>query len=685
MNGHHVQDPGLRLAVSISSDRGTSASVACRYTGVEGSLRENLVFYSGLIRDPPTGALMSCSINEVTTSHFAITSSVDFRLLNSNELLCTASSLPGLVAARETLRGVPFTTSNGQRARSARLKVISGGFDIDVVDFALTSFAFEIYMKNYPLAAAGKLVPISPYRELCLHPESDECWEVARTWLSSCKEGHAACQRVATAVLPRRLLDISEIRPRLIDAQSICSGTKYTALSHCWGSYNTMSTHKSNVQSFMEGIDMFLLPPTYQDAIKVTRRLGVQFIWIDSLCIIQDSREDWQAESVKMVDVYKNCYLNISALSAANASQGFLLPRPRMSTVHLENDLHLRPATQPWREVFQQSPLSQRSWVLQERLLSTRVLHFGKDDMFWECLTLSVRESNATEYTKQAQSTEWEDENFKRSLFFTKGKWLHSPLVHPDYQCILARWYAIVLQYATLHITIVSDTFPAISGIAAEIHNATGCHYIAGLWIEDLHTGLLWYRDGECYSGPYIAPTWSWAARRGPIQWLYLRSSSSTHDPYMAEIQKTDVVLQNPENEFGVVQAGHLYLDAYTKPVWYRTSHGDPPFNDPYLSVVLDIFDTDGLPLGTGYLDDLADSATPAKLTAMVVTQRRMDIGDNGSDSEGDAHEIIYFLLIKMTGIRENEYRRVGIGYTFDSLIGEVVSNNAFKDCSSIA
>lgn len=426
---------------------------------------------------------------------------------------------------------------------------------------------------------------------------------------------------------------------------------------------------------------MFLLPPTYQDAITVTRRLGVQFIWIDSLCIVQDSVEDWRAESVMMVEIYKNCFLNISALSAANGAEGFLVPRPRQSTVYLENNLYLRPATQPWREVFQKSPLSQRSWVLQERLLSTRVLHFGKEDMFWECLTLSVRESDTTEFRQQAQSTEWEDENFKRSLLFPEGKWRHKPLVHPEYQEMLARWYTIVLQYTTLHITFSSDTFPAIAGIAAEIENATGCHYLAGLWVEDLHTGLLWYRDGECYpEREYIAPTWSWAARHGPIQWLYWQSLSSTQDPYMAEVQDTHVVV-NAGDEFGRVNAGHLILDAYTKPVWYKATQGDPPFNDPYLSLVLDIFDTDGLPLGTGYLDDPAERFTPAKLTAMIVMQRWIDVDDNSNNLERNAEAVTYFLLIELTGERENEYRRVGIGYTFDKLIGKSVSNNVFKDC----
>jgi hypothetical protein len=431
----------------------------------------------------------------------------------------------------------------------------------------------------------------------------------------------------------------------------------------------------------MSGIDMFLLPPTYQDAIKVTRRLGLQFIWIDSLCIVQDSVEDWGHESGRMVDIYKNCFLNISALSAANSTEGFLLPRPRQSTVHLENDLYLRPATQPWREVFQKSPLSQRSWVLQERLLSTRVLHFGKEDMFWECLTLSVRESNVSEHTQQAQSTEWEDENFKRALLFPEGKWQHKPLVNPEYQMILARWYTIVRQYTALHITYRSDMFPAIAGIAAEIENATGCHYLAGLWVEDLHTGLLWYRDGECYpEKEYIAPTWSWAARHGPIQWLYSRSLSSTHDTYRAEIQDTRVVL-NSRDAFGVVQAGQLIFNAYTKPVWCKTTQGDPPFNDLYLSLVLDIFDTDGLPFGTGYLDDPAERGKPAKLIAMFVAQRWIGVSDNGSSLEGDTKAVMHFLLIEVTGNREDEYRRVGIGYTFDKLIGEVVGNNTFKNC----
>lgn len=235
-------------------------------------------------------------------------------------------------------------------------------------------------------------------------------------WTSSCRSHHVSCPKDPT-FLPTRLVQLHPNGIRLVETPTGKKGI-YTALSHCWGSAQTSKTTASTLKSFSQNIDVLHLPKSFQDAILITRKLGIAYIWIDSLCIIQDSAGDWHREASRMENYYSNCFLNISALSARDSNVGFLNRRKLAPDVQLQDDLRLRHASRPWGTVFYNSPLSQRAWVLQERLLSNRVLHFGDEELFWECSTLSARESSSESFTLQAQSTAWEDANFKRSLNF---------------------------------------------------------------------------------------------------------------------------------------------------------------------------------------------------------------------------------------------------------------------------
>ena len=99
---------------------------------------------------------------------------------------------------------------------------------------------------------------------------------------------------------------------------------KYIALSHCWGQTKVLVLMEHMLESMTRGIDWLRLPRTFQDAIVVTRRLGFRYLWIDSLCIIQDSHEDWIRESETMQNVYANCVLTVAASWGGTVVQGFL-------------------------------------------------------------------------------------------------------------------------------------------------------------------------------------------------------------------------------------------------------------------------------------------------------------------------------------------------------------------------
>jgi hypothetical protein len=228
-------------------------------------------------------------------------------------------------------------------------------------------------------------------------------------------------------------------------------------------------TTKGNIEVYIRGVDLNTLPKTFRDAVHATRKLGIKYLWIDALCIIQDDSDDWDAEAAQMGAYYRNAFLTLSALSAPDGDKGFLNNRQRTLNVRLEKDQFIRVASPSWREVFRHSPLSQRGWVLQERLLSTRILHFEENELFWECLTTSAREGSAEEYSRTGREEEWADVNFKRSLIFRS-----EPALDLNHRHIMKKWYHVLSQYSALRLTKKSDLYAAIAGIAQKFSGATG-------------------------------------------------------------------------------------------------------------------------------------------------------------------------------------------------------------------
>jgi hypothetical protein len=200
--------------------------------------------------------------------------------------------------------------------------------------------------------------------------------------------------------MPTRVLDVGtasnpRLRLQVNDKSSPIS--PYVTLSHCWGKIQIKRLTKINISQLAECIDVNELTKTFQEAIIIARRLGVKFLWIDSLCIIQDSIKDWDKESSAMGDVYKNALCNIAATAAPNGHTGCFLERnpllARTCRLRIEGLPGLAPKSQVydltrvdfWKQAISAAPLIQRAWFLQERILAPRVIHFGKNQLLWEC------------------------------------------------------------------------------------------------------------------------------------------------------------------------------------------------------------------------------------------------------------------------------------------------------------
>jgi hypothetical protein len=338
-------------------------------------------------------------------------------------------------------------------------------------------------------------------------------------WLSVCRRTHPKCgMGHRKDSIPSRLLYVggaaNEELPRLRLRSSIPPDSVYATLSHCWGDKSTLKLTQLQFDDFLRGVPLVDFPATYRDAIFVVRSLGLEYIWIDSLCIIQDSSEDWQRECSSMAEVYKNGVLNIAALCAKDNSDGCFFVRD----AHLFKPLVLRSnwsnfETDMWawepflKSDFNAALLHSRAWVLQERVLSPRVVHFGKTMVFWECRQQTSAEL-VTDFTIQSIQIYEESRIKKAEDVFAKDG-------------IIEQWVRLVEEYSGRLLTQSEDRLVAFSGIAKIVQrileSSTGksWEYVAGLWRPLLPWALLWtpaYNATPRRPTHYRAPSWSWAS-----------------------------------------------------------------------------------------------------------------------------------------------------------------------------
>ncbi|KAH7118546.1 heterokaryon incompatibility protein-domain-containing protein [Dactylonectria estremocensis] len=369
-------------------------------------------------------------------------------------------------------------------------------------------------------------------------PLSQRSLKMANAWLEACVRNHGeTCGSPSFDFMPTRVLDISpdgKIHLRVCQDTNLVDG-RYVALSHCWGQPDTpFITTVSNLEHRMERIDSDEMPQTFQDAVRVVKNLGLRYLWIDSLCIIQQDLEDWQIESAKMASVYRGAYLVLGAAAGMSDESGFLGPRLLHDTINLSSrcstSAHLQllpPECRRWTydgrdspDPLANEPLAGRAWCLQERYLPKRALQYGSRQMFWECQRIRASEDGdaavqSGDYLKSLRDTS----KIEESVFYRKNRnpWSENGNVK------WIDWYQMLEDYTSRGITSATDKLPAVAGLASAIAEATGeDEYTAGLWRTGLLEGMTWCRktSDQILSKPehYVAPSWSWASVQGPVQ-----------------------------------------------------------------------------------------------------------------------------------------------------------------------
>jgi len=354
---------------------------------------------------------------------------------------------------------------------------------------------------------------------------------IAQCIISDCPP-NSNCSTLELPELPTRVIDVGldDDIVKLVETKG--SMAKYICLSHCWGLEQIIMTTKANLADRTRAITWDALSKTFQDAITLTRTLGIKYIWIDSLCIIQDDARDWDIESAKMASIYSKGHLTIAATHSPNGCGGLFTSKPDVKvsgqTPHGERyclyfrqsiDHHIDyiPDTYGFTATEKEYPLLSRAWVYQERMLSTRVLHFGKYEMFFECKTGIRCECNGIEF---------HDIDQESPVPLIKIVYADALSGHDAYEAgegsievhyhRMRLWRTMVCCYTALAITKSKDRLPAVGGLARQLATIRKTRYFAGLWEDSLNEDLLWVvygnRQKKPRTYPLDAPTWSWAS-----------------------------------------------------------------------------------------------------------------------------------------------------------------------------
>ena len=378
--------------------------------------------------------------------------------------------------------------------------------------------------------------------------------DTAYEWIRACDDGHEACKPRPLNPRPTRLISISGKVIHLELTETWTTVPRYATLSYCWGTLVFIKTTTSTLEDFLTEIPGDRLPQTFKDAIRITRALKVGYIWIDSLCIVQDSDIDWRKESSRMGEIYGSSYINLAASSATNPNQG-CFTKPHYLRDSLQTnvtilgqrytaELRALRDRDGYRLAVAGSHLLSRAWAIQEKLLPNRTIHFGDRGAFWEC-----RKGIGSECFPE----------FKEGFIVSNLAMLTHDLADASKSDLNKRWYWIVDAYSDANLTKSRDKLPGLAGIARHFSGYQQCEYLAGMWKDTtFEMQLCWSTAALQVRPSWRAPTWSWASVNSWILFaeFYIEDPHFTHTFYARTLQAS--VTRVSDAVYGEVSDGWI-------------------------------------------------------------------------------------------------------------------------------
>ncbi|KAH0432247.1 tol-like protein [Colletotrichum camelliae] len=349
-------------------------------------------------------------------------------------------------------------------------------------------------------------------------------FEILRKWIQDCDNDptHRHCRPDENPNLPTRLLDVEDNKIRLVESKGLRD--RYLALSHPWGDpekHSHFCTYTHNIANHMAGINWGQLPGTFKDAITTTRELGVRYLWIDSLCIIQGPDGDFTEQSKHMEQVFSSAYCVLAASRATGQSDGFLGDRVGRDYLTLSRSdgetYHICEEIDDFQGDVIDGALNQRGWVLQERALARRTVYFTEKQTYWECGE-GIRCETFTKMKNNIAAFLGDPRFPKIAMDSTRAEKIY--LYQMFYE-----------QYSKLEFSKIGDRPFAIAGLEKRLIRGFGAQGGYGI-IDDgkglLHRSLLWRRpsEGTLHRIEFpperniFVPTWSWMAYEGGIGYL---------------------------------------------------------------------------------------------------------------------------------------------------------------------
>ncbi|RSL58088.1 hypothetical protein CEP53_006269 [Fusarium sp. AF-6] len=445
-----------------------------------------------------------------------------------------------------------------------------------------TYFYREVHIHPAAESEIPKSLTMKKLHNTHWNPKSEECVQFVKDLLQTCEAGqgdHHHCRSEHSPPLPTRVVRINPEDESLSLHESQPGETgAYVALSHCWGPPNRqpIRTTQDTISHMRVSVPESELSHVFRDTIWLSKQLGVQYVWIDSLCIIQDDAVDWEIESAKMADYYSQAHLTVAAESSMNGTIPFLQesgdrwqrmiysapdqdghPLTFAFQEHFSNEAFVRGPHNYWKDGHNILPT--RAWTLQESILSRRIVRFSLSDIIWECQSTS-------QYHDSSRVLRTADLNIRKAIYA-----LHNLEASDEERREGADsvWESLVSMYAVRGITYDLDKLPAFSGIAASLAPIFQGRYFAGIWEAHLPHGLGWstgrmehYQLPRCSLEQYIAPSWSWASLPTAMPVHFMSRVGEELEPDFQPKLLEAFCERSDTAPFGRVRSGYILLEA---------------------------------------------------------------------------------------------------------------------------
>ncbi|KAL9114073.1 MAG: hypothetical protein Q9227_001845 [Pyrenula ochraceoflavens] len=458
-----------------------------------------------------------------------------------------------------------------------------------------------------PMESRKDLASIPRKALLPAYTASQSYTEEISRMVKECTETHTQCVMPSPNFHPTRLIHVNPSDNEmdavtLVETANWAHSAQYIALSYCWGGIEPLC--KTTVSSLKERTQCIMwdtLPRTIQDAVTFARWFGIDYLWVDSICIVQDDRDDWEREAIRMFEVYQNAFLTLAALHGKDSLAGLftnLDANYQFKALEIEHDgekyeIYCRKLHNGACSIHDMGesphsqfvPLKQRGWTLQERLISPRTIFFGHHGLTWECRTSADCECLRVHSMNHGEP----------KAPTLKQRFLSQD--DPSFRLGNDGWYNIVSNYTTCSLSKVSDRLIAIGAIAKHYSlSRPGDTYLAGLWRSTFLDDMIWNCSGEPTFGKpgrtikdhliraetlpreWVAPSWSWASVNTHVTFCSRGQPDTTVSQPLLEILDVQVKYRNSE-PFGVALSAYARLRGYVLscsvgPIWRMTDRG---------------------------------------------------------------------------------------------------------------